>query len=88
MTNNPKRKSQRLSRRKDTLLKKAYELAFFCDVDVAVVLRIRKKGHLITFNSTDSDSWPPSKDDIVSACPTCVEYYTNRATRSFTTHSR
>ena len=67
MTHETKKKSQRLSRRKDTLLKKAHEMAFFCDVDVALVLRIRKTGRLITFNSIDHESWPPSKEQIVSA---------------------
>ncbi|KAG9229903.1 hypothetical protein BJ875DRAFT_386342, partial [Amylocarpus encephaloides] len=64
ITNNPKRKSERLSRRKITLLKKAHEMASFCDVDVALVLRIRKTGQLITYNSVDLKSWPPSKEEI------------------------
>ncbi|KAH8586151.1 hypothetical protein B0O99DRAFT_487698, partial [Bisporella sp. PMI_857] len=47
-----KRKSERLSRQKDTLINKSYEIAKFCDVDVAIFLRIRKTGQLITFKST------------------------------------
>ncbi|CAG8981561.1 hypothetical protein HYALB_00013834 [Hymenoscyphus albidus] len=69
MTRKTKRKSQRLSRRKDTLLKKAHEIAFFCDIDVALVLRIRKTGRLIMYNSIDLESWPPSKEQIQSHYP-------------------
>ncbi|CAG8980089.1 hypothetical protein HYALB_00012555 [Hymenoscyphus albidus] len=71
MASNPKRKSERLSRRKETLIKKAYEMAFFCDVDVALVLRIRKTGKLITYNSDDLESWPPSKEQILHILKDC-----------------
>jgi hypothetical protein len=37
----PKRRSDRLSRRKSTLINKAHELAEFCDVDVALIIRNR-----------------------------------------------
>jgi hypothetical protein len=37
----PKRRSERLSRRKSTLINKAHELAEFCDVDVALIIRNR-----------------------------------------------
>jgi len=66
MTIKPKRRSERLGRRKETLLKKAYELAKFCEVDVSLTLRIRKTGRIITFSSLDLKSWPPSKEEIVS----------------------
>lgn len=62
----PKRRSERLNRRKSTLINKAYELAEFCDVDVALIIRNHKTGHYITYNSVDLDSWPPSKEQIVS----------------------
>jgi hypothetical protein len=48
MISKPKRRSQRLNRRKETLLKKAYEIGEFCEVDVALILRIRKTGRYIT----------------------------------------
>ena len=67
MASKLKRKSERLSRRKDTLLKKAYEIAEFCEVDIALVLRIRKNGRYITYKSVDLDSWPPSIEQIVSS---------------------
>jgi hypothetical protein len=61
-----KRRNERLGSRKDTLLKKAYEIAKFCDIDVALILRIRKTGRYITDSSLDLESWPPSKEQIVS----------------------
>jgi hypothetical protein len=66
MTIKPKRRSERLGRRKETLLKKVYELAKFCEVDVSLTLRIRKTGRIITFSSLDLKSWPLSKEEIVS----------------------
>jgi hypothetical protein len=66
MTIKLKRRSERLGRRKETLLKKVYELAKFCEVNVSLTLRIRKTRGNITFNSLDLKSWPLSKDEIVS----------------------
>ena len=66
MVSKPKRRSEKLSRRKETLLKKAYEIAQFCDVDIALILRIRKTGRYITYKSVDLESWPPSMEQIVS----------------------
>jgi len=60
------KKTQKLSRRKETLIKKSHELGTFCDVDVALFLRIRKTGRLIVYKSIDLESWPPSKEHIVS----------------------
>jgi hypothetical protein len=51
MIDKPKRKSERLNRRKVTLLNKAYEISKFCEVDVALILRIRKTGQYITYTS-------------------------------------
>jgi hypothetical protein len=82
MTIETKRRSQRLGRRKDTLLKKAYELAKFSEVDVSLTLRIRKTGGIITFNSLDLKSWPPSKDEIVSDYCSVQRFHLNRATTS------
>lgn len=63
----PKRKCDRLGRQKETLLKKAHEIAKFCEVDVALIIRICKTGRYITYSSTDLKSWPPSNKHIVSA---------------------
>ena len=65
----PKRRSERLNRRKFTLINKAHELAEFCDVDVALTIRNRKTGRYFTYNSIDLESWPPSKKQIVSHHP-------------------
>jgi hypothetical protein len=65
----PKRRSERLSRRKTTLINKAHELAEFCEVDVALIIRSRKSGQYFTYNSLDLESWPPSKEQIVSYYP-------------------
>jgi hypothetical protein len=62
-----KRRSQGLSRRQSTFINKADELAEFCDVDVAVIIRNRKNGRYITYNSLDLEPWPPSKERIVSS---------------------
>jgi hypothetical protein len=62
----PKRKSERLNRRESTLINKAHELAEFCDVDVALIICNRKTGRYFTYNSVDLESWPPSKEQIVS----------------------
>jgi hypothetical protein len=37
----PKRRSERLSRRKSTLINRAHELVEFCDVNVALIIRNR-----------------------------------------------
>jgi hypothetical protein len=57
-----KRRSEQLGRRKSTLLKKAHETAKFCDVDVALILRIHKTGRYVKYRSVDLESWPPTKD--------------------------
>ena len=57
----PKRRSERLNRRKSTLINKAHELAEFCDVDIALIIRNRKTGRYFIYNSLDLESWPPFK---------------------------
>ncbi|RFU29060.1 hypothetical protein B7463_g7278, partial [Scytalidium lignicola] len=64
--NPPKRRNERLNRRKRTLISKAHEFAEFCDVDVALIIRNRKSGRYFTYNSVDLESWPPSKEQIVT----------------------
>ncbi|KAH8746281.1 hypothetical protein F5882DRAFT_422911 [Hyaloscypha sp. PMI_1271] len=66
MVNVLKRRSQRLSKRKETLLKKSHEIAILYDVDVALFLRIRKSGHIITYNNLDIESWPLSREEMVT----------------------
>jgi hypothetical protein len=47
----PPKRSERLSRRKSTLINKAHELAEFCDIDVALIIRNRQTGRYFTYNS-------------------------------------
>ena len=60
-----KRKNEGINRRKDTLVKKAYELGEFDGVDVALI--IRKHGRYTTYRSRDHKTWPPSMAEIISA---------------------
>jgi hypothetical protein len=64
-----KRRSERLNKRKFTLINKADELVEFCEVDVALIIRNRKTGRYFTYNSVDLESWPLSKEQIVSHYP-------------------
>jgi hypothetical protein len=52
----PKRKSERLNRRKLTLINKAYKLVEFYDVDIALIIRNYKSGQYFTYNSLDLES--------------------------------
>jgi hypothetical protein len=63
VVNNRKRKAENLRRRKETLLKKAYELGKDYGVDVALI--IRQNGQFFTYRSLDLKSWPPSMKEIV-----------------------
>ncbi|KAH6662964.1 hypothetical protein B0J14DRAFT_495345, partial [Halenospora varia] len=56
-----------INRRKETLIKKAYELGEFDGIDVA--LFIRKHGQYTTYKSKDHTSWPPSMAEIQTAYP-------------------
>ena len=59
-----KRKNEGINRRKDTLIKKAYELGEFDGIDVALI--ICKHGRYTMYRSRDHASWPPSRAEIVS----------------------
>lgn len=59
-----KRTNEGINRRKDTLVKKAYELGEFDGIDVALI--ICKHGRYTTYRSKDHASWPPSMAEIVS----------------------
>jgi hypothetical protein len=67
MATKSKKRSQRF-RRKETLLKKAYEIGVLCDVDVALCLRYRKSGRLITYKSINRQYWPPTQEQMVRPC--------------------
>ncbi len=59
-----KRKNEGINRRKDTLVKKAYELEEFNDVDVALI--IYKYSRYTMYRSRDYKSWPLTLVEIVS----------------------
>ncbi len=61
--NTIKRRSERIRRRKNTLLQKSYELGKFPGIDIAVI--IFQNGRYFTYNSTENNSWPPSMKNIV-----------------------
>jgi len=66
-----KRKSEGINRRKDTLIKKVYELGEFDDIDVALI--ICRNGRYTTYKSMEHASWPPSMTEIVSNVISCFE---------------
>jgi hypothetical protein len=82
MTTKVKKGSQRLSRRKETWLKMAHEMGILCDIDVALYLRIRKSGRLITYKSINRQCWPPTEEQIVSA----LEDRENHTNKAIATH--
>jgi hypothetical protein len=69
-----KRKNEGINRRKDTLIKKAYELGEFDGIDVALI--ICKHGRYTTYRSRGHASWPPSIAEIVSKAIACLKYTT------------
>ena len=50
-----RRDNQKRSRRRDTLIRKAFEYYEECDADVYLVLRIRKTGQIYTVTSKSDD---------------------------------
>jgi hypothetical protein len=73
-----KRKNEGINRRKDTLIKKAYELGEFDGIEVALI--ICKYGRYTTYRSRGHASWPPSIVEIVSKTITCLKYTTSANT--------
>ncbi|PMD64745.1 uncharacterized protein K444DRAFT_519640, partial [Hyaloscypha bicolor E] len=61
-----KRRSKRLSRRKSTLINKAYNLVEFCNINIALIIRNRRTSYYFMYNSINLKSWPPSKEQIVN----------------------
>jgi hypothetical protein len=57
-----KRKNEGINKRKYTLIKKAYKLGEFDNIDVALI--ICKHGRYTTYRSRDHTSWPPSIAEI------------------------
>jgi hypothetical protein len=59
-----KRKNEGINKRKETLVKKPYELGEFDGIDMALI--ICKHGRYTTYRSRDHKTWPPSITEIIS----------------------
>ena len=68
-----KRENEGINRRKNTLIKKAYEFGEFDGMDVALI--ICKHGRYTTYRSRDHTSWPPSVAEIVSKAICLLEIH-------------
>jgi len=68
-----KRKNERINRRKDTLIKKAYKLGELDGIDVALI--ICKHSRYTIYRSRDYISWPLSIAEIVSKSNGLLEIY-------------
>ena len=64
---------KRKNRRKDTLIKKAYELGDLDGIDVALI--ICKHGQYKMYKSRDHASWPASIAEIVSKSNCLLEIH-------------
>ncbi|KAG4414838.1 hypothetical protein IFR04_012026 [Cadophora malorum] len=62
-----KRENEGINRRKNTLIKKAYEFGEFDGMDVALI--ICKHGRYTTYRSRDHQTWPPSMAEIDTTYP-------------------
>jgi hypothetical protein len=58
-------KRQQQGRRRDNLLKKAYEYSLECDADVYLAIKIKKKGRIFIFNSDSTGEWPLPEAQMV-----------------------
>jgi hypothetical protein len=70
-----KRKNKGLNKRKNTLIKKAYKLREFNNINVALI--IYKHSRYTMYRSRDYILWPPSIAEIVSKAITCLKYITS-----------
>jgi hypothetical protein len=73
-----KRKNERINRRMDTLITKAYEIGEFDGIDIALI--IYKYGRYTTYKSKVHILWPPSIAEIVSKATICFKYTTSANT--------
>ena len=73
-----KRKNKGLNRRKDTLIKKAYELGEFDSINVALI--IYKYGRYTIYRSRNHALWPPFIKEIISEVVSYLIYTTSADT--------
>ena len=64
-SNSKKAQRERRDRRKNTLLKKAYEFCVECRADVCLSIRLKDSGQIVIFNSDSSGTWPLPESQIV-----------------------
>ncbi len=67
-----KRENEGINRRKDTLVKKAFELGELDGIDVALI--VCKYGQYTTYRSRGYVSWQPSFAEIVSGVAAYLRY--------------
>jgi hypothetical protein len=73
-----KRKNEGINRRKDTLIKKAYELGEFDGINIALI--ICKHSKYTMYRSRDYALWPPSIVEIISKAIAYLKYMTGANT--------
>jgi hypothetical protein len=73
-----KRKNKGLNKRKNTLIKKAYELREFNSINVALI--IYKYGRYTIYRSRNYVLWPPSIEEIISKVVSYLIYTTGANT--------
>ncbi|EHA26113.1 hypothetical protein ASPNIDRAFT_170954, partial [Aspergillus niger ATCC 1015] len=66
-SDSPKSKRQQQSRRKDNLFFKSFEYCHECDADIFIMVRNKKTGQILFFNS--DSNWPPSVEELVQYSP-------------------
>ena len=59
-----RRNYQKLHRRKDSLFKRAVQYSRECDVDIQIIIRMRKTGKIFTLSSK-AEGWPLSESQLV-----------------------
>ncbi|CAG7977552.1 unnamed protein product [Penicillium salamii] len=55
---------QKQARRRNSLLRKSFEYCRDCDADVFMMIRLKRNGQILFFNS--NAQWPLSREQLVS----------------------
>ncbi|KAJ5283395.1 hypothetical protein N7505_001375 [Penicillium chrysogenum] len=59
---------QKQARRRNSLLRKSFEYCRECDADVFMMIRLKRNGQILFFNSCAQ--WPLSREQLASHYPT------------------
>ncbi|OQE69072.1 hypothetical protein PENNAL_c0141G09962 [Penicillium nalgiovense] len=62
---------QKQARRRNSLLRKSFEYCRDCDADVFMMIRLKRNGQILFFNS--NAQWPLSREQLASHYPTPQE---------------